>query len=76
MIQNLESYARYYSSLTDEDLGRLSQDVQSLVPDARTALKAEMERRQLSIPSVEWSALPVAATEPKKTDLAPAKRIP
>ncbi len=66
MIQNLESYARYYSSLTDEDLGRLSQDVQSLVPDARTALKAEMERRQLSIASVEWSAQP-AATEPRKT---------
>ena len=45
MAHTLESYALHYSSLPDEDLERLSGDVQSLMPDARMALKAEMERR-------------------------------
>ncbi|HTV06749.1 MAG TPA: hypothetical protein VME86_15380 [Acidobacteriaceae bacterium] len=61
MPQSLD-YTKHYSSLADEDLGRLSQDVQSLTPDARMALKAEMERRQLSAESIDWTAQPTTAT--------------
>ena len=69
MAQTFESYAQHYSSLPDDELLRLSQDVQSLMPDARTALRAEMERRNLSVTSVEWTAQPSISNEaiPEKT---------
>jgi hypothetical protein len=58
MVQTFEDYARYYSSLSDEDLQRLSQDVGSLVQDARRALKGEMVRRHIDVSTVAWAAIP------------------
>jgi hypothetical protein len=68
MPKHLENYANHYAAMSDDDLVRLSLDVQSLVPQARTALKVEMERRQVAVDSVDWSAQPsAAAPESKET---------
>jgi hypothetical protein len=60
MIQSLEDYVRHYSLSSDEDLSRLSLDVQSLVPEAREALRLEMERRSLPVEAIDWTAQPPA----------------
>ena len=59
MIQSLEDYVRHYSLSSDEDLSRLSLDVQSLVPEAREALRLEMERRSLPVEAIDWTVQPV-----------------
>ena len=44
--------------MSDNDLVRLSLDVQSLMPDARIALRTEMERRQFPVKSIDWASQP------------------
>jgi len=47
VTRNPRGYADYYAGIRDEEIERLSLDVQSLVPEAREALRREMERRQI-----------------------------
>ncbi|MGA7521470.1 MAG: hypothetical protein WBW84_03255 [Acidobacteriaceae bacterium] len=42
-----ESFAQHYASLSDEELGQLSSDYLSLVPDARRALGEELKQRSM-----------------------------
>ncbi len=51
-----ESFAAYYAAMDEDDLLRLSSDVVSLVPEARTALRSEMEGRGLSTEGIDWNA--------------------
>jgi hypothetical protein len=51
-------FTERYSSMCDEDLIRLTSDLQSLVPNAREALRQETERRHLQIETVDWAAHP------------------
>ena len=55
-----DSFAERYAAMPEVELERLSLDVESLVPDAREALRQEMERRSLAVESVEWTAQPVS----------------
>lgn len=43
----------------DDDLARLSGDIASLVPNARDALRLEMQRRGLSVEGLDWDAQPL-----------------
>jgi hypothetical protein len=54
----MNSFVEHYASLPQEDLHRLSLDVQSLTPQAREALRQEMRRRQISTEAVDWTAQP------------------
>lgn len=53
-----DAYGSYYSAKSDDDLLRLAADIASLVPNAREALRMEMERRRLSVEGLDWSAQP------------------
>jgi hypothetical protein len=59
-----EAYAKTYSSMLDDDLQRLSLDIKSLTPEARSALRLEMEVRHLPIDGLDWAAQP----EPQKVE--------
>ncbi len=59
MTTKARAFADYYARMPDEDLQRLALDVQSLVPDARDALRSEMERRQIADASIDWQPQPV-----------------
>jgi hypothetical protein len=69
-----ENFGQRYVSMSDDDLRRLSLDVGNLVPKAREALRAEMERRHFPIAEIDWSAQPAqpppppAAAKGKKSD--------
>jgi hypothetical protein len=54
----MPDFARHYAASSDEALLRWADDVVNLVPAARTALLAEMQRRQLVVENVEWEAAP------------------
>ena len=58
MPQLPEDYTQLYSLSPDEDLSRLSLEVESLVPEAREALRLEMERRSLPVEAIDWTAQP------------------
>lgn len=58
MIQSPDGYAQHYSLRPDEDLSRLSLDMLSLVPEAREALRLEMERRGLTLRVIEVTEEP------------------
>lgn len=64
-IQAREDYAHQYSSLTDEELRRLSEDLVSLLPTARSALRAEMERRHLPSDGIDWALKLPYGTSPQ-----------
>jgi hypothetical protein len=53
MPKSPDDYAQIYSLSSEEDLSRLSLDVQSLVPEAREALLLEMERRCLPVEAID-----------------------
>ena len=55
----LSSYAKHYASLSNEDLQRLVLDLRSLVPDARDALRMELEKRQISAETLDWTTQPL-----------------
>jgi hypothetical protein len=55
-----ESFAERYASLPEADLYRLSHSVESLVPEAREALRLEMGRRSLAMEAVDRTAQPVS----------------
>lgn len=56
----MSDFATYYASLPDDDLLRLTADIANLLPQAREALKAETERRNLSTAALDWGAQPLA----------------
>lgn len=45
-------FIRHYQQMADDDLLRLSADLESLVPEAQNALYLELERRHLTSPEV------------------------
>jgi hypothetical protein len=51
-----DSFAERYAAMPEFELERLSLDVESLVPQAREALRQEMERRSLVVESIDWAA--------------------
>lgn len=51
-----------YSSMCDEDLTRLTRDLQSLLPHAREALRQEIERRHIQVGAIDWAAYPAPAS--------------
>ena len=57
-MNTVESFAEHYASMPDDDLQRLSLEVATLVPNAREALRAELERRQFSVVDIDWTAQP------------------
>jgi hypothetical protein len=59
--EHMSDFASYYASLPEDDLLRITADVANLLPEARKALKAEVEKRNLALATVEWSALPPAS---------------
>lgn len=58
-----------YASLREDELRRLADDVKNLVPEARNALRAEFERRHLSVKTVDWNAHAPRPTPRRKTNL-------
>jgi hypothetical protein len=64
MSQPPEDYAKRPSLSSDQDLSRLSADVESLVPEAREALRLELERRNIPVESIDWTAQPVIQAAP------------
>ena len=52
-------YSKHYAAASDDDLLRLADDVVSLLPRAREALRAEMGNRGLPVEKVDWNAQPV-----------------
>jgi hypothetical protein len=50
--------------MPDEDIERLALDVKSLTPEAKEALRIEMDRRQLQTSSIDWAARPA----PQRSD--------
>jgi hypothetical protein len=47
-----------YAAMTEKELRLAAEDVKSLTSEAREALKAEFERRHLSLKGVNWKAQP------------------
>jgi hypothetical protein len=66
-MNTFDSFAEHYSSLPDDDLQRISLDVQSLVPQAREALRTEFERRHLQAETIDWAAQSIPE-KPEKSD--------
>jgi hypothetical protein len=52
----MTSLAERYAEMSENDLRRAADDVKSLTVEARTLLRAEFERRQLSISAINWGA--------------------
>jgi hypothetical protein len=56
-MNNLIALRERYAAMSDDHLQRLALDVKSLLPEAREALRSEMERRHLPMgASIDWSA--------------------
>ena len=49
-------FAGRYASMRDDELYGLAGNVKYLVPEAKGALRLEMERRKLSVKSINWAA--------------------
>jgi hypothetical protein len=65
-MNNAQSFVENYASMPDDALQRLSLDAASLVPDARIALRMEMERRKFPVDEIDWEAQPVTEkSEPR-----------
>ncbi len=62
----MKTFAEHYASLHDDDLYRLCTDTGSLLPEARQALKLELEHRGLPISAIDWNAQPIPKTESRK----------
>jgi hypothetical protein len=65
----MSTFASRYASLREDELQRLADDVKNLVPEARDALRAEFERRHLSVRSVDWKAHAPRPMPHQKTNL-------
>jgi hypothetical protein len=52
-----ESFGDYYVTLNDDELFHLAGDITSLLPNARLALRKEMEFRGLSTQEIDWTAM-------------------
>ena len=52
----MNAFAERYAAMREEDLYREAGAVQNLVPAAREALRAEIERRHLSVKKINWKA--------------------
>lgn len=55
--------------MREDELRHLADEVKNLVPEAREALRAELERRHLSARSVDWNAHVPRPKPRRKTDL-------
>lgn len=57
-MRTRESFSEHYASLPQVELDRICLDIKNLVPEARTALRLELERRHLSVKTIDWTAHP------------------
>jgi hypothetical protein len=60
------SLAKMYAEMSESDLRRLAEDVKNLTPEAKTALRAEFERRNLGVGSINWGT-DTARPRPRRT---------
>lgn len=67
----MNEFARNYAAMSVEDIERLALDIKSLVPEARAALRLEMQRRQLPTSTLDWTAQP----EPHRVQTSGALRL-
>jgi len=65
----MNTFGDRYASLREDELRRLADDVKNLVPEARNALRAEFERRHLSVKTVDWNAHAPRPTPRRGTNL-------
>jgi hypothetical protein len=63
----MNSFAERYAVAADDDLIRLSADTVSLLPEARQALRVELEHRGLPISGVDWNAQPAPKLDSRNT---------
>jgi hypothetical protein len=63
-MNDRDSFAERYAAMPEVELERLSLDVESLVPEAREALRLELERRNIPAESIDWTAQPVIQAAP------------
>jgi hypothetical protein len=61
LLQPRTSLTDHYSQLSDSELQRLTVEMSSLTPEAVELLRAEMDRRSLTIPDVHDVRIPQAA---------------
>jgi hypothetical protein len=52
----MTSLSERYAEMSEADLRQIADDVKSLTIEAKTALRSEFERRNLSTASVNWAA--------------------
>jgi len=52
---SVEAYREHYAAMQEADLETVIADVGNLVPNARTALRDEMESRGLLVDGVDWA---------------------
>jgi hypothetical protein len=50
------SFAERFAAMSESDLQREASEVKDLIPEARAALRAEMDRRHLSVKKTNWNA--------------------
>jgi hypothetical protein len=74
MAESVEAYSKRYSGLSNEDIVRLTADVANLVPNARAALRLELQRRGMG-DSVDWMAQPVTAPVVRKESSGMFRRL-
>jgi hypothetical protein len=55
--------------MREEELYRAADEVKTLVPEARAALRTEFERRHLSVKTINWKAQPPRPKKRKTTTL-------
>lgn len=63
----MNSFAQHYALLADDDLIRVSADTASLLPQARQALRLELEYRGLPISGTDWNAQPAPTLDSRKS---------
>ena len=64
----MNAFAERFAGMSEDDLQRGAAGVANLVPEARTALRLEMERRDLPTDGIDWTEQPQPAPdEPPKS---------
>ncbi len=73
-LQERQRLAQLYAAMTDGELRELARETESLTDEARTALAAEMERREISVeePGDAEESSEAILPEPEYRDLRPS----
>jgi hypothetical protein len=62
----MNTFAERYASMLESDLYRLADEVKTLNPEAREALRQEFLRRHLSVKKVNWKAQPAGRPDMRR----------